>query len=86
MNERTARGLRQYDDKGQRIHCLMPGITMRFATKYGMFIGKLMQKGVILAPFCTFSEGKINLIRDKQVPPILAQNCNSVIYKQEGNQ
>lgn len=39
-----------------------------------------------MAPFCTFSEGKINLIRDKQEPPILAQNCNSVIYKQEGNQ
>lgn len=24
-----------------------------------------------MAPFCTFSEGKINLIRDKQAPPIL---------------
>ena len=30
--DNTTQGQRQYDDKGQRIHCLMPGITMRFAT------------------------------------------------------
>ena len=51
-----------------------------------MFIEKLMQKGVILAPFLHVSEGKNSLTRKKQKPPILVQNCKPAIYKQECNQ
>lgn len=43
-----------------------------------MFIGKLMQKGVIMAPFCTFSEGKNSLTRKKQSHLFLYRTVNQL--------